>query len=305
MKLNILGNHPLGQPDPFIYKDNNIYYIITSGVEGVHCYKSNKLDGDYVYVGIVFKMPGYHEYWAPSVIKIEDTFYMYVSCRKENEEDPHLETMMVATCKTADGIYQVANKKLIKPFSIDSHPVLNNSGLYLFYSLNNYKAKKAGTRIVVDKLVNPLMMEKKPRVKVNPSIEQEIFMKNRFKENQDWYTIEGACYFRVGDYHYLLYSANCYQSPYYFVNYAYAKSSEDDIRKIRFKKYPNSKIYKPLLATNEFETSTGHNSIIYENGNYYIIYHGREKNEVDFVGENRTMRIAKLIIDKEKLKIER
>ena len=48
MKLNILGNHPLGQPDPFIYKDNNIYYIITSGTEGVHCYKSNKLDGDYV-----------------------------------------------------------------------------------------------------------------------------------------------------------------------------------------------------------------------------------------------------------------
>lgn len=304
MKININGIIPYPQPDPYIYKEKDYYYIITSGVEGVYCYKSKFVDKDYEFVDIIFKMDGYKEYWAPSVIKIGDVFYMYVSCMKSEENDVHTQTMMVATSPNPDGPYKIANNHLIDPFSIDSHPVINKSGLYLFYSLNDYESDKAGTRIVVDKMVDPLHMQGKPKVKVYPSIKQEIFAKDRFKKGQDWYTIEGACYFRKGDYHYLLYSANCYQSPYYFINYAVCKSKEDDLTKLDFKKYPGDDVYKPLLCENEFETSTGHNSVIEVDGQMYIIYHGRNKDEKDFVGETRTMRIRKLLIDNERLTVK-
>ena len=136
------------------------------------------------------------------------------------------------------------------------------------------------------------------------SIEEEIFMKNRFKEGQDWYTIEGACYFYENGHHYLLYSANCYGNEYYFVGYAAASSDELDLTKVEFSKQPNDYEYKPLLNQNEYESGTGHNTVIKYKGDYYIVYHGRDIGH-HTVEDNRTMRIAKMEIDGLKLKVLR
>ena len=223
---------------------------------------------------------------------------------KADEEDCHFQTMKVASAKHPAGPYKYLND-LIPPFSIDSHPVLNESGLYLFYSINDYESEKAGTKIVVDKMICPTQMKGNPKDVVIPSIDEEIFMKNRFKEGQDWHTIEGACYFREGDYHYLLYSANCYQNEYYFVGYAICKSTETDLTKLEFKKYPNEHTYAPLLAKNEFESGTGHNTVIKHDGQWYIVYHGRELEGNDVPYDNRNMRIAKLMVDGEKLTVVR
>ena len=308
MKLNIVTRkHPIAQADPFILEYNNEFYIFASaqGDEpGVSCYKSNSLTGDYEWLGCVFHMEGHKEYWAPSVIQIDDTFYMYVSTMKKDEDDCHKQTMRVASAKHPAGPYTYLND-LIAPFSIDSHPVLNESGLYMFYSINDYESDKAGTKIVLDKMVSPTEIAGNPIDVVLPSIEEEIFMKNRFKEGQDWYTIEGACYFREGAYHYLLYSANCYQNEYYFVGYAVCKSNETDLLKLKFKKYPNEFTYSPLLAKNEFESGTGHNTVIKHNGEWFIVYHGRDLEGNDVPYDNRNMRVAKLIVDGEKLTVVR
>ena len=41
---------------------------------------------------------------------------------------------------------------------------------------------------------------------VRPTMDEEIFMRDRFEKGKDWYTVEGAFYFRKGDWHYVTYS---------------------------------------------------------------------------------------------------
>ena len=57
----------------------------------------------------------------------------------------------------------------------------------------------------------------------------------------------------------------------------------------------------PLLAKNDFEEGTGHNSIIKENGEYYIVYHGRDYLDLKEEYERRTARICKMKVDGNKL----
>lgn len=304
MKLKIDDNNQKCQADPYILEDNNTFYIYTTGVDGVKCYKSNELLGEYIYIGNVFNRKGYKEYWAPAVLKLNDKYYLYVSYMGDDEDDVHTQSLIVAYADKPEGPFQYLND-LTNPFSIDAHPVLNDAGLFMFYSINDYDAEKAGTRIVVDKMISPTQMEGKPRVVVYPSIKEEIFMKDRFKKGQDWYTIEGACYFYEDGYHYLLYSANCYQNQYYFVGYSVCESKEMDLTKLNYKKYPNDISYVPLLSKNEFESGTGHNSVIKFGGQWYIIYHGRDIEEENVSYDNRSMRIAKLMVDRKKLMIVR
>lgn len=304
MELTIKkGNHPLGQGDPYILEDNGCYYVFATGYNGVSCYKATELMGEYEYLGDVFSVEGHKEYWAPAVLKIEDKYYMYVSFMKNESHDVHTQALCVAISDNVAGPYKF-NNYIAEPFSIDAHPVLNENGLYMFYSLNDYEAEKAGTRIVLDKMVSPTELAGKPEFIVEPTLEQEIFMKNRFKEGQDWYTIEGACYFYESGYHYLLYSANCYGNEYYFVGYAVCESEELDLTKLGFVKQPNSYEYKPLLSQNEYESGTGHNTVIKVDGQWYIVYHGRTLKEVT-EHDNRTMRIAKLEVNGKNLKVIR
>lgn len=93
-------------------------------------------------------------------------------------------------------------------------------------------------------------------------MDEEIFMRDRFEKGKDWYTVEGAFYFRKGDWHYVTYSGNCYKSPYYYIGYARACTPETDLTKINFEKYPNDREYRPLVTRNGEESGTGHNSIL-------------------------------------------
>ena len=305
MKILVNNNNKeYCQADPYIIKAEQKYYIFTTGVEGVKCYRSREFLGPYEYIGIVFKRDDYKEYWAPAVIEYEGKYYIYVSYMHKDSDDVHTQKIIVASSNNIEGPYEYQND-LCEAFSIDAHPVLNETGMYLFYSINKYEGDKIGTRIVVDKFITPTSLKREPKEVVVPSIEQEIFMKNRFKEGQDWYTIEGACYFKEGNNHYLLYSANCYQNAYYFVGYSVANSTENDLTKLEFKKYPNDFSYSPLLAKNNFESGTGHNSVIKVDNEWYIIYHGRNIEEENCDYDNRNMRIAKLIVKDGQLLVDR
>ena len=227
-----------------------------------------------------------------------ETFRVTVN---ESETDVHLQTMYVASSDSPNGPFSDA-KELIKPFSIDSHVVENEEGLFIFYSTNDYTGDRIGTYVCVDKMPDPEHVAGNPVPVVKPTLDQEIYMRNRFGDGKDWHTLEGAFYFKEGDYHYVIYSGNCYSSPYYYLGYAVAKTDETDLTKIKFKKYPSENVYAPLIARNDFEEGTGHNSVIKYKGEYYVVYHGRDKGVTEADGEdNRTARICKLIVDKEKL----
>lgn len=294
------------QADPYILKSSNgKYYVYVTGGDGVHAYESDKLESGYNYIGKVFTMQGKKEYWAPAVTEIDGKYYMYVSCMPENSDDVHQQAMHVAVSNSANGPFENA-KQIIAPFSIDAHVVQNQAGLFIFYSVNDYEAQRAGTYVVVDKMIDPFTPCGNPVSVVRPTLDEEIFMKNRFKQGQHWHTLEGAFYFNQGDWHYLIYSGNCYQNEYYYLGYAVAHTSERDLTKIKFTKYPNPETYYPLISKNEFEAGTGHNSVIYDNGEWYAVYHGRDLvPDKRLIGDNRTGRICKLKVNGEKLIAER
>ena len=290
------------QADPYILKSaKGKYYLYVSGADGVHAYVADSLTGEYKDIGIVFSLAGKKEYWAPAVAIINGKYYVYVSCMPENSDDVHEQAMHVAVSDKPEGPFTNA-KQIIAPFSIDAHVVENEAGLFIFYSVNDYEAERAGTYVVVDKMIDPVTPCGKPVAVVRPTLDEEIFMKNRFKQGQHWHTLEGAFYFNEGDYHYLIYSANCYQNEYYYLGYAVAKTAERDLTKIKFTKYPNENTYCPLISKNGFEAGTGHNSVIHNNGVWYAIYHGRDLvPDKRLTGDDRTARICRLELNGEKM----
>lgn len=306
MKLNFTAKaQRILQPDPYILKDEKGYYIYVSGIEGVDgvpVFFATSLEGEWEYLGLCFKEDGCKEYWAPCVIKVDGKYYMYYSSRAEDCDDVHMQTLKVAVSDRPDGGFKYAST-IAEPFSIDPHVVKSGEDYYVFYSINDYTAERAGTYIVVDRLKDMLTAEGKPVSVVVPSLEEEIFIKNRFKEGQDWYTIEGAFYFNVGNDHYLMYSANCYQSKYYFVGYSYAKTDETDLRKITFEKQPSADVYAPLLKRNDFETGTGHNSVLIEGDKLYVVYHGRDIGADESL-DMRTARFCEMFADGSKLTVK-
>ena len=166
----------------------------------------------------------------------------------------------------------------------------------IFYSTNRFEGERVGTYIVVDKLTDPFHAAGNPVTVVEPTLDEDIFERDRYKKGQHWHTIEGAFYFKEGDWQYVMYSGNCYEQPTYYVGYARAKTSETDLTKIKFEKYPDDKTYSPVLSANDFEEGTGHHSMIKEDGQWYAVYHARDYD--DGLGASafdaRNARICKL-----------
>ena len=296
MKLNIEQNRSQG--DPYVIKSNGLYYMYATHVQGVQLYVSEDML-NWQYQGFCYQRQGHKEYWAPAVIEIEGKFYMYYSSIPNEETDVHQERIAVAVSDTPKGPFQFV-KDLIEPFSIDAHIVVSGNDLYTFYSVNDYEAERAGTLIVVDKMISPLEMCGQPKVVVRATLDEEIFMHDRFKKGQHWHTLEGACYFRKGDYHYLMYSGNCYESEYYYIGYAVCHSNERDLTKLQFKKYPNDTEYLPLISKSMDEEGTGQNSLLEEDGKYYVFYHGRDWGKACNT-DVRTARMCEVVAEKELL----
>ena len=283
------------QPDPYILRgEDGKFYIYSTSAVGVQGYVCDTLDGEYRGLGVVFSREDRKEYWAPSVIYTDGKYYMYVSNMDINETDVHMQTLQVAVSDKPCGPFEYLND-IIEPFSIDAHVVKSGDDLYIFYSSNDYEAERAGTYILVDKMLSPTKCEGKPVTVLKATLDEEIFMRDRFKKGQHWHTLEGAFYFREGNDHYIIYSGNCYESEYYYLGYVYANADTDDLRKIKFEKQPSPDIYSPLIARNDFEAGTGHCSAIKVDGQYYCIYHGRDiPPDPRIKGDTRTARICKL-----------
>ena len=251
---------------------------------------------DWDYKGLCYIRVGHKEYWAPSVIEINNKFYMYVSTMEVDETDVHLQRIQVAVANRPDEEFKFVTE-LIKPFSIDPHVVFSGENLYIFYSINDYDAERAGTLIVVDKMLSPVEVENKPKIVVRATLDEEIFLENRFKVGQHWHTLEGAFYIRKGNYHYVTYSGNCFENENYYLGYAVAYGDTNDLTELEFKKYPDENTYHPLLKKNEVEEGTGHNSILQEGDKYYLFYHGRDLSIEKTKKDQRTARICELNID--------
>ncbi len=277
------------QPDPFIFEDDGKFYIYVTARDGVEAYESDNVFGEWKYIGVVTEQnPDTKVFWAPSVIKIGGIYYMYVSF--QNEDD--WQEMHVFTAENPKGPFKKI-KRLYKGFSIDSHVVKNDNGLFLFLALNNLEGDRVGTRIFVDRLLDPITPENKPREIVVPTFPEEKFTPQCTKE-RDWYTIEGPFYFYEDGWHYLMYSGGCYRDDTYHIGYSASKTNEQDLAKIDFIKSTKDGGFNPVVIKNDFEEGTGHHSVIKLVGEYYAVYHGRDYEQLSEYTERRTARICKL-----------
>lgn len=281
-------------PDPFVLKYNGEYYCYASGIMGVPVLHSKDLV-NWIHIGFALKLEDQKDYWAPSVIYHNGIFYMYYSTIRQDENDCHREFMKVATAKSPIGPFMY-QKTLFDNFSIDSHVIKNENGEFcLYYSTNDYNGisvQRPGTVILMDRLIDMMTPEGNPRLAVGPTIDQEIFERNRFGDGRDWHTIEGAYYLKRKGKHYLMYSGNAFVREDYFVGYSISEDGKEWV------KYPDAKTYRPILRRNAIVEGTGHNSVVRAPNNVddYIIYHGRETADViDSSKEQRTMRMDPLL----------
>ena len=286
------------QADPFIFEDEGRLYLYVTGKTGITAFSSDSLFGLWKDEGIVCQMEGKEDFWAPSVIRLEDGYYMYTSFNTVGEE--FSEFMVVAKADNPLGPVTV-QKQLYPRFSIDSHAVKNENGLFLFYAENSTEGQRIGTRIYVDRMLTPDTPANLCRELVVPTMDEEIF-KYKPEEPRQWHTLEGPFYFKEGDYHYLMYSGGCYQNDTYHIGYAVAHSEESDLTKLTFEKVTGKDgIFDPVLFQNEVEEGVGHHSVIKWQGEYYAIYHGRDRED----GAVRTARVCRLLVKDGRITAER
>ena len=291
-------------PDPYVLRWCGNYYCYATDREGVKVSVSRDLI-HWEDRGYALSDPAYHDYWAPSVLYRNGTFYLYYSSVSESVDDCHFEHLKLAVSREPLGPFQY-QKTFFEEFSIDSHPVVWNGRLYMLYSTNNWigtEEKIAGTCILRDRMPSPEELEGEPEAVVLPSVVQEIYEADRFSDGRDWYTIEGACTLRHGRYCWLLYSANAYEHEDYFIGTAVAENREE-FQEMVFRKYPSADRWEPLLKKNAKVEGTGHNTVTKAPNmvDDWIVYHGRDAEQELILGrEQRVMRADALYYDGRRL----
>ena len=283
-------------------EENGKYYVYATDKMGVQLYVSEDFV-NWSFCGFCYQSKDEHEYWAPAVTKIDGKFYMYYSSQPISNNDPHSQAIKVAVSDTPEGPF-VLVRQMLEPFSIDAHVVEYKSSHYIFYSVNDYEAERAGTYIVVDRLVSATEVEGAPVAVVTPSIDEEIFQRDRFRQGQHWHTIEGAFYFFDNDTHFCMYSGSAFTNETYFVGYCVAKGSPDDLRELEWTKYPDNDTYRPVLSKNSFVEGTGHNSVIRRDGKWWIIYHGRDIVPETEAKPARTFRADIMKVEGDRISVE-
>ncbi|MBQ9133158.1 MAG: family 43 glycosylhydrolase [Clostridia bacterium] len=281
------------QPDPFIFRDNGTFYLYVTAANGVEAYSTDDVFGTWHYEGIVCTVDGKTQYWAPCIAKVGGKYYLYFSC----QDNDRFQFLHVASADTPLGPFTHA-KCLFDRFSIDAHVVETKAGLFLWYAEDNTECDRVGTRIFVDKLLDPETPAGLRREVIVPSFDEEIFKRNRFGDGKDWHTIEGPFWFREGEWQYVMFSGACFENETYHIGYAAARSNEEDLTKADFLKHTLDGKWDPTMIKNETEEGVGHHSVIKLDGQYYAIYHGRDivRDPADKAAERRTARICKLTV---------
>lgn len=273
------------QPDPFIFEDDGKFYLYVTAMDGVEAYSTDDPFGIWHFEGVVGAVEGRCDYWAPSVTKYNDRYYLYVSCWGDPERT---QCMHVLSADSPLGPF-AEPVKFYDHFSIDSHIVETADGLYLWLAKNG-GGDRPGTRVFVEKLLDPCTPAHDMREAIVPSFDEEKFEPNK----SNWHTVEGPFWFSEDGWQYVIYSGGCYQNDTYHLGYVSAKSDATDLRKVDFVKHTKDGAFDPLMIKNEFEEGSGHNSVLKYKGEYYAVYHARDFDEEDPAKERRTARICKL-----------
>ena len=247
--------YPYYFADPFVWKHDGEYYAVGTGPVGekeivgetdftsyqmgdIHLAFPLLRSPDLVHwrfhSGAVKVEPEFQggTFWAPEVAydPATEKFYIYYSVAKTGIKHQ----LRVASSPEPTGPYIDEGPLLPEsdkcPFAIDAHPFQDIDGQwYLFYArdfLDYGNGVRAGTALVVDRLINMTRVAGERRTVLRARNDWQRFQNNRrmYDAIYDWHTLEGPFVRRHNDKYYCFYSGGCYQGVGYGVDYGIADS---------------------------------------------------------------------------------
>lgn len=243
--------------DPFIFSEGGVYYMFGShkSDDGKYLpiFSSTNLNDWKFENGAVINGKeddwNYKHFWAPEVIKIKDTYYLYYTASKKHSPENINNRVGVATSKSITGPY-VDQGVVIPHGSIDGHPFLDSDGqLYLYFTAEtkNSLGLPRG-RIYVYKMKDPLTIAGEPK---------ELVGWNGWQE--------GAFIIKQQDEYWMTYSRNGWNSERYEVMLTKSDSPTG----------PFKPIENALIKSSEEVKGPGHNSIFRDHlQRPWLVYHG-------------------------------
>lgn len=275
--------------DPFVWQHQGVYYAIGTGPAEAagQVEQSSRVfpllqSRDLVHwqvQGNALARPDAalgDNFWAPEVAYANQLFYLYYSVGHGDQRHQ----LRVATSPNPLGPYADVGYPLTDldtcPFAIDPSPFQDDDGQwYLFYAqdfLDTNTGVRAGTALVVDRLLTMTQLAGSPTVVLRATQDWQRFLANRLMYGQtyDWHTLEGPCVRKHGDRYYCFYSGGRWETDSYGVDYGVA----DHV----FGPYSdagNENGPRVLRSQPGVKLGPGHNSIVVspDGETEYIVYH--------------------------------
>lgn len=215
-------------------------------------------------------------FWAPEVAFHDGWFYMYYSTATVGLRHQ----IRVAKSSVAKGPYEdvcsLIGASETCPFAIDAHPFRDDDGQwYLFYArdfLDYGNDVRAGTALVVDKLVNMTKLAGEEHVVLRARNDWQLFKTQREMYGQifDWHTLEGPFVRKHDGLYYCFYSGGCYENETYGVDYGVAEKVTGP-----YSDAGNSEGPRVLKSVPGHVIGPGHHSIVIgpDDQTEFIAYH--------------------------------
>ncbi|MFL5755467.1 MAG: glycoside hydrolase family 43 protein [Chloroflexota bacterium] len=209
------------------------------------------------------------DYWAPEVVAVDGTFYLYYSVGVEDRGH----SIRVATATLPEGPF-IDTGRVLTPherFAIDAHPFRDDDGQwYLFYARDRLDGERVGTSLAVDRLDDMLTLAGSPAPVLAASADWQLFKARRTMYGRvlDWYTLEGPFVVkRLGRY-WCFYSGGAWTGAGYGISYAVADSPLGPWTE------PSADGPALMRSRPGVLEGPGHNSVVTgPDGEDYVVYH--------------------------------
>lgn len=236
--------------DPFVWRHGDSWYAVGTGVlealseasrgsealtingkPGVFSILKSDDFATWRLIGSALEMlpPDYGDaYWAPELAIADGMFYLYYSVGR-GDKAHHIR---VAVSDRPEGPYFDTGARVTNPYStpfaIDASSFQDDDGQwYLFYArdfLDCDNGARAGTAVVVDRLIDMKRLAGEERVVARARYDWQRFIKDRIMYGgvYDWHTIEGPCVRKRNGKYYCLFSAGRWEDETYGVDFVVA-----------------------------------------------------------------------------------
>lgn len=268
--------YPRSFPDPYVIKFRGEYYAYCTDfwrdgrVFGV--LRSRDLVNWTEVGGAMKKLDGDAPfYWAPEVIYADGKFYLYYSVGNET-----LMELRVAVSDRPDGGFVDSGRRLTnEDFAIDGHVFIDTDGQkYFFYATDFLEHTHIGTGTVVDRMIDFLTLEGRPRPVVRAKYDWQVYDPARQeKGGVRWHTVEGPFILKRKGIYYEMFSGGNWQNITYGVSFAV---TDDIARDEEWTQFSDGEKVLPVLRTiPDLVVGPGHNSVVRgpNNRELYCAYH--------------------------------